>query len=138
MHKLKTLLISAGLALLTAPVSAQSVTDLQDMTPEDRRAYLESMSDDERNAMREKWRNEVENMSEEERQAMREKRRAKGEKNREHARERWQSMSEEERAVAREKRKEKGKGMRKKRKGKKRQHAEGANKAEQPATSADD
>jgi hypothetical protein len=108
MQKLRLIILASGLALLL-PVTGytQSVSDIQDLSPEERRAYMESMSPDERAAMREKWRAELDAMPEEERRAMRERMaadRPEGQRNRAAMRERWESMSEEERAAARLKR----------------------------------
>lgn len=97
----KILLISAISLMLPLAASAQTIQDVQAMSPEDRRAYMEAMSDDERAAMREKWRGEFDSMSDEEKQAVREKRRSGHRADR---KARWDSMSEEERAAAREKR----------------------------------
>ena len=57
MHKSRLTLLASGLAL-ALPVSgyAQSAADVESLSSEDRRAYLESMSPDERAAMAEKWR----------------------------------------------------------------------------------
>ena len=55
MQKLRLILLASGLALLVPATGfTQSLSDLQDLSPEDRRAYMESMSPDERAAMREK------------------------------------------------------------------------------------
>ena len=90
--------------LLPLAVSAQSLSDLKEMSPEDRRAAYESMSDEQRTAIQDQRRAEYDSMPEEERQAMREKRSANRDgSDREARRERWESMSEEERAGAREK-----------------------------------
>ena len=102
-----TLLAAALATLLPLTGYAQSVSDLKEMSPEDRRAYMQSMSEDERKAMREKWRAEMDQMTDEERRAFREEMAAnrpdRGQ--RQHAmRERWSSMSDEERAAAREQR----------------------------------
>jgi hypothetical protein len=110
MQKLRLILMASGLALLL-PVTGytQSISDLNDLSPEDRRAYMQSMSPDERSAMREKWRAELDAMPEEERQAMRESmaaNRPEGARSRDARRERWESMSEEERADARRMREE--------------------------------
>ena len=116
MQKLRLLLLASGLALLL-PVTGytQSVSDMADLSAEDRRTYMESMSPDERAAMREKWRSEREGLSDEERMALRERMAANrpegaGKKRKErHAqrREQWESMSEEERAAKRAARAEK-------------------------------
>ena len=105
----KILLASSLCILLPFAAYGQSINDLQGMSPEDRRIYMESMSDDERTAMRGKWRAEYENLPEEEKQAIREKRAANQSgrnRGRDHEamRQRWDSMSEEERAAAKERR----------------------------------
>lgn len=103
----KILMITSLSLLLPSIVSAQSVNDVKNMSPEDRRVYMESMSEDERAAMREKWRAEFENLSDEEKQALREQHAGnRGGRDRtadrEAMRARWESMSEEERAAAKE------------------------------------
>jgi len=105
----KILLASCLSILLPFAAYGQSISDLQGMSPEDRRVYIESMSDDERTAMREKWRAEYENLPEEEKMAIREQRAANqkgraGGRDREAMRQRWDAMSEEERAAAKERR----------------------------------
>ena len=98
-----------GLSLLLPVVAiAQSLSEVQAMSKEDRRSYIESMSDDERSAMRDKWRAEFEQLPEEQKAAIREQRQAKGGggnrgRDREAMRQRWETMSEEERAAAKEK-----------------------------------
>jgi hypothetical protein len=92
MQKLRLIILASGLALLL-PVTGytQSVSDIQDLNPEERRAYMESMSPDERAAMRDKWRAELDAMPEEERRAMRERMaadRPEGQRNRAAMRER--------------------------------------------------
>jgi colicin import membrane protein len=103
------LLVSSLSLLLPFAALAQSISDVQALSSEDRREYMESMSDDERNAMREKWRAEYEQLPEDQKMAIREQRAAnRGGKNRGRDREamkqRWDSMSEEERAAAKERR----------------------------------
>ena len=110
MQKLRLLLLASGLALLL-PVTGytQSVSDMAELSPDDRRAYMDSMSPDERAAMREKWRSEREGLSDEERMALRERMVANqpegaGKKRKDRhvqRREQWASMSEEERAAKR-------------------------------------
>jgi hypothetical protein len=110
MRTIQKILLTLSLSLLLPlAASAQSIGEFQDLGPEERRAYMESMSDDERTAMREKWRSEFDNLPEEEKQAMRDKRAERrgaegGGRDREAMRERRESMSEEERTAAREKR----------------------------------
>ena len=116
MQKFRLLLLASGLALLL-PVAGytQSVSDIAELGPEERRAYMETLSPDERAAMREKWRSEREALSDEERTALRERMAANrpegagNESKDRHAqrREHWESMSEEERAAKRAARAEK-------------------------------
>ncbi|NCF72727.1 MAG: hypothetical protein GWP67_04385 [Gammaproteobacteria bacterium] len=106
MHTLQKILLASSLSILL-PFAAygQSINDLYGMSPEDRRTYMESMSDDERTAMREKWREEYENLPEEEKRAIREQRAASQDgrgRDREAMRQRWDSMSEEERAATKD------------------------------------
>ena len=111
MQTIQKILIITGLSLLPFAASAQSVSDLQNMDPEERRAFMKSMSDDERTAMRDKWRSEFDGMSDEDKQAMRKRRdanRGDGGRDRAAMRERWETMSEEERAQAKDRRKAKG------------------------------
>lgn len=94
MRTIRRILIACSLCLLLPfAATAQSLSDVQELSKEDRRAYMESMSKDERAAMRNKWRAEFKQLPEERKAAIREQRRAK-----------WESMSEEERVAAREKR----------------------------------
>ncbi len=93
--------------LLPFAASAQSITDIKNMSPDDRRTYLQSMSDDERSTMMEKWRAEFDSLPEEEQQALRAERAdqrgtREGKRDREAMRQRWDSMSDEERATAKE------------------------------------
>ena len=70
MHTIHKFLLVGGLGLLLPfGASAQSITDLEELSPEDRRNYMESMSPEEREGMREKWRSEYENLSDEDKQA---------------------------------------------------------------------
>lgn len=109
MRKFRLLFVIAGLSLLI-PVAgmAQSVAEFSELSPEDRRAYMHSMSEEERQAKRTEWRAEMEALPEAERKAIREKMAAnrpqRGGRDREAMRERWESMSDEERAAARAKR----------------------------------
>ena len=107
MQTIQKILIVSGLILLPFAGSAQSITDIQNMDPDERRVFMESMLNDERTAMREKWRTEFDGMSDEEKQAIRQKRsanRGDGGRDRTAMRERWESMSDEERAQAKERR----------------------------------
>ena len=53
---LSTVSTLAAIAALLMPLTAaaQSIADMQALSPEDRRAYLEAMSPEERDAMRQK------------------------------------------------------------------------------------
>lgn len=110
MHTIQKILVISSLSLLLPFVaSAQSISEIRAMSPEDRRAYMESMSEDERSAKRQQWRGEFDALPEEEKQAIREQRaeRRDGEgrnRDREAMRERWESMSDEERAAAKDRR----------------------------------
>ena len=105
MQSLQKIIVAISLTLLLPlAVSAQSLSDLKEMSPEDRRAAYENLSDEQRTVIRDQRRAEHDSMSEEDRQAMREKRSANRDgRDREANRERWESMSEEERTAAREK-----------------------------------
>lgn len=74
----RSLFITAASLALLLPLgaSAQSIDDVDAMTPEDRRAYFEAMSPEERAVKRQEWRAQ--------------------------AKERWDSMTDEERAAARD------------------------------------
>lgn len=112
MKKCRLLLMISGLSLLF-PVAgiAQSVGEISELSPEDRRAYMQSMSEDERKAKRAEWRAELDAMPEADRKAIRKKMAAdrpeRGDGNREARRERWESLSDEERAAAKAQRQEK-------------------------------
>lgn len=107
----KILVVSSLSLLLPFAASAQSISDIQALSPEDRRAYMESMSKEERAAKREQWRTEFDALPDEEKQAIRDRRAAQREgrarnRDRDAMRERWDSMSDEERAAARDRRHE--------------------------------
>ncbi len=89
--------------LLPLGAFAQTLTDIDALSPEDRRAYFQAMSDEERAAKREQLHKEWEALPDEQKQAMREKRNAARDERRAAQREKWQSMSDEERQAAREK-----------------------------------
>lgn len=101
MKKFRLMLMISGLTMLF-PVAgiAQSVGEISELSPEDRRAYMQSMSEEERQAKRAEWRAEMEAMPEADRKAIREKmganRPQRGGRDREAMRERWNSMSDEE------------------------------------------
>ena len=111
MKKFRLLIMMSGLTLLL-PITgiAQSVSDLSELSPEDRRAYMQSMSQEERQAKREQWQAEMQGMPEADRKAMHEKMAAnrpeRGNRDRAAKRERWESMSDEERAAAKGQRQE--------------------------------
>ena len=98
--KLSTIAKLATVIALLMPigVTAQSLTDFQQPSPEDRRAYIEAMSPEEREAKRNEWRAQRDAMSDEERQAMRDRRRSEGDDRRA----KWDAMSDEERTAKRE------------------------------------
>ena len=109
MRTIRRILIVCSLSLFfPLAASAQSLSDVQAMSKEDRRTYIESMSDDERTAMRDKWRAEYDQLSDEQKEAIRGQRAGnRGGKgrggDREAMQQRWDSMSEEERTAARDK-----------------------------------
>lgn len=86
-----TQFLTIAVMLVPLGLQAQSLSDFQNLTPEERRAYWDGMSEQERQAKRDQWHAERQAMSDEERAATREQMRA-----------RWDSMSEEERQPKRE------------------------------------
>ena len=91
MQTLRLMLVVTGAALaLPLVVTAQPTDELRDMSPQERRDYVESLSPEERHALAEQRRAEWQSMSEEQRQAARAQRRSH-----------WESMSDEERAAMR-------------------------------------
>ena len=96
----RTIAVALCSMLLTLPLSlqAQSLTEFHNMTPDEKRAYMESLSEQERQAKREQWRAERDAMSDEERAAMHTERMAK----REEMRAQWNALSDEEKAAKRE------------------------------------
>ena len=98
----KTLQNVIAVAALALPFSlaAQSISDMQELSPEVRKAYMDSMSEDERRAKRVEWRAEREAMSDEDRAALREQMRARHDEMRGER----DSMSDEERAARHEER----------------------------------
>ena len=94
--RIPTTAIAVTLLAGAFAVNAQTPGEWSERSPEDRRAYRESLSDDERASLREQLRAQRDAMSDEERAALREKRRARRD-------EHWQTMSADERAAAREK-----------------------------------
>ena len=105
----KIFVVSSLSLLLPFVASAQSISEIRSMSLEDRRAFMESMSAEERTAKREQLRSEFDALPDEEKEAIRNQRAAQRDgrdrnRDREAMRERWDSMSDEERAVARERR----------------------------------
>ncbi|MCH7898559.1 MAG: hypothetical protein IIC62_04330, partial [Proteobacteria bacterium] len=92
--KLFTIAKLATVVALLMPigVTAQSLTDFQQLSPEDRRAYIEAMSPEEREAKRNEWRAQRDAMSDEERQAMGDRHSAE----RDDRRAQWDARSDEE------------------------------------------
>ena len=72
----KAILIATAVLLLPLGAFAQTLTDIEALSPEDRRAYFQAMSDEERAAKREQLHKEWEALPDEQKQAMREKRNA--------------------------------------------------------------
>lgn len=100
-----TIIAASGLGLLIPVAGLAQVPDgLEDMTLEQRREYVQSLSGEEQQALREQLRAKWDGMSEEERQAARSKQSERRNANREAMRQQWESMSDEERAAARAKR----------------------------------
>ena len=68
MKKFRLLLMISGLTMLF-PVAgfAQSLEEISELSPEDRRAYMQSMSEEERQAKRAEWREQMNAMPEAER-----------------------------------------------------------------------
>jgi hypothetical protein len=101
-----TLIAASGLALLLPSAGfAQTPEELEDMTPEQRREYVQGLSDEQRQALREQSRARWDAMSEEEREAARRKQAERRAANKEAMRKQWDSMSGEEREAARAQRK---------------------------------
>lgn len=111
MRNVRLIMMASGLALLPLAGMAQSIEKFHALSPEDRQTYMQSMSPDERRAMRDKWRAEMESKSDAERAAAREQRKQRTEQRRQ----KWESMSEEERAAMRQRRSEHRQGRQGKR-----------------------
>ena len=108
MRILHLLIATTGLVLLVPATGvAQSPDELADMSPEQRREYVQGLSETEREALREQRRAQWDAMSDEERDAARRERAERRDTSREAMREKWDSMSEEERDAAREQRRAK-------------------------------
>ena len=93
-----TLALAYALLALPRSLQAQSLSEFHDMSPEQKQAYWEGMSAQEREAKREQWREERDAMSDEERAAMHAERMARHEE----MRTRWDSMSDDEKQARRE------------------------------------
>jgi hypothetical protein len=107
MNTLRLILAASGLALLLPSVSFADVADgLDEMSPEERREYVQSLSEEDRQQLREQKRAEWQAMSDEERRAARDRYQRNRDKNRAAMRQNWENMSEEERAAARQQYKE--------------------------------
>lgn len=92
----------SGLALLIPTAGLAQVPEgLEGMTPEQRREYVEGLSEDERQALKKQLRAQWDAMSEEERAATRREQAERRAANKEAQRKQWDAMSEEEREVAR-------------------------------------
>jgi hypothetical protein len=114
-----TQFLAIAVMLVPLGLQAQSLSDFQNLTPEERRAYWDGMSEQERQAKRDQWHAERQAMSDEERNAMREKMRARrdsmSDEERRAAREQMRvhrdSMSDEQRRAMREERRSRWEGM---------------------------
>jgi hypothetical protein len=105
MRTREKLIMVTGLSLLLPfAAAAQSISEVRALSPEDRRAYMQSMSEEERTAKREQWRAEFDALPDDQKQAMRQERSEQRGRDREAMRERWESMSDEDRAAARDRR----------------------------------
>ncbi len=93
-----TAALTAALLALPLGLQAQSFSEFHEMSPEQKRAYLDSLSEQELQAKREQWRAERDAMSDDERAAMHAERMAR----REEMRARWNELSEEEKQARRE------------------------------------
>ena len=90
--------LSSALLALPLGLHAHSLAEFHDLSPDQKRAYMDSLSEQERQAKREQWRAERDAMSDEERAAMHAERMAR----REEMRARWNELSEEEKEARRE------------------------------------
>jgi len=93
-----TIALSAALLALPLGLQAQSLSEFHNMSPDEKRAYMDSLSEQERQAKREQWRAERDAMSAEERATMHAERMARREEMRAH----WNELSEEEKQARRE------------------------------------
>ena len=102
MQALRSVIAIFGLALLIPTAGLTQVPDgLEGMTPEQRREYVQGLSEDERQALRKQLRAQWDAMSEEERTVARRDQADRRAANKEAKRKQWDSMSEEEREAAR-------------------------------------
>ena len=92
------LALSSALLALPFAAQAQSLSDFHNLTPEEKRDYWDSLSEQERQAKREQWRAERDAMTDEERAAMHAERMAK----REEMRAQWNALSDEEKQARRD------------------------------------
>lgn len=90
--------LSSALLALPLALPAHSLAEFHNLGPDEKRAYMDSLSEQERQAKREQWRAERDAMSDEERAAMHAERMAR----REEMRARWNELSEEEKQARRE------------------------------------
>ena len=96
--RLVAVALSSALLALPLGLQAQSLSEFHDMSPDEKRAYMDSLSEQEREAKREQWRAERDAMSDEERAAMHAERMAR----REEMHARWNELSEDEKQARRE------------------------------------
>ena len=107
MNTLRLILAASGLALLLPSVSFADLADgLDEMSPEQRREYIENLSEEDRQKLRDQKRAEWQAMSDEERRAARQRYERNRDANRAAMRQNWENMSEEEREAARQQYKE--------------------------------
>ena len=96
----RSILLALSAALLVLPLGLQAHTlkEFHNLSPDDKRAYLDSLSEQERVTKREQWRAERDAMSDEERAAMHAERAAR----KEEMRARWNALTDEEKQARRE------------------------------------
>jgi hypothetical protein len=92
------LALSTALLALPFAAQAQSLSDFHNLSPEEKRDYWDSLSEQERQAKREQWRAERDAMTDEERAAMHAERMAKREEMRTH----WNALSDQEKQARRD------------------------------------
>lgn len=102
LRSITTLIAASGLALLIPAAGfAQTPEGFDNMTPEQRRDYVQGLSDEDRQAFRDQRRAQWDAMSAEEQRAARQRQSEHRNADREAMRQKWDSMSEEEREAAR-------------------------------------